>query len=179
MRALRILALAAAAAMAFGTAACGGGETAGAAPAPASPASSAGGGFSVRDPWVKAADKGMTAAFGTLVNDGPADVTLVGATSAISPMELHEMAVQDGKMVMRPKEGGLVIKAGGTHVLEPGGDHLMMMEVAQAVKPGDEVTFTLKFADGKTTEFRAIAKPFTGAGESYAPEPGMSMAPPA
>ena len=26
----------------------------------------------IRDPWVKAADKGMTAAFGTLVNDGDA-----------------------------------------------------------------------------------------------------------
>jgi copper(I)-binding protein len=89
------------------------------------------------------------------------------------------MAMRDGKMVMRPRTGGLVIKAGGTHVLEPGGDHLMLMEVARAVRPGDEVAFTLKFADGTTTEFRAIAKPFTGAGESYAPEPGMSMAPPA
>ena len=172
MRALRILALAAATATALGAAGCGADKS-----ETAATASKPTGTFSVRDPWVKAADKGMTAAFGTLVNDGPTDVTVVGVASAISAMELHEMALQDGKMVMRPKEGGLVVKAGGTHLLEPGGDHLMMMDLRQAVQPGDELTFTLTFADGKTTTFSAIAKPFTGAGESYAPDPGMSMAP--
>ena len=33
--------------------------------------------LTVQDPWVKAADEGMTAAFGVLVNDGDADVTVV------------------------------------------------------------------------------------------------------
>jgi len=164
--------VAAATALLFGTAACGGEKSEAAAkPTPV-------GGLTVKDPWVKAADKGMTAAFGTLVNSGTTDVTVVSAASAVSPMELHEMAMQDGKMVMRPKEGGLVIKAGGEHVLEPGGDHLMMMNVTQPVKPGDEVTFTLTLADGTKTEFSAVAKPFTGAGESYAPDPGMSMGAP-
>lgn len=134
------------------------------------------GGFSVRDPWVKAADEGMTAAFGTLVNNGPAEVTITGAASDVSPMELHEMAMDDaGAMVMRQKEGGLVVPAGGTHVLEPGGDHLMMMELSKPVKPGDVLAFTLTFADGTTTEFTAVAKPFTGAQESYAPEMGDGM----
>ncbi len=35
----------------------------------------------VRDPWVKAADEGMTAAFGTLVNESDVDVTLTGSGS--------------------------------------------------------------------------------------------------
>ncbi|WP_433550265.1 copper chaperone PCu(A)C [Micromonospora zamorensis] len=43
----------------------------------------------IRDPWVKAADKGMTAAFGTLANDGDSDVTLTSATTSVSSMELH------------------------------------------------------------------------------------------
>ncbi|MEV4709007.1 copper chaperone PCu(A)C [Actinoplanes sp. NPDC049316] len=168
MRAPRFLALAAAGVLAVSPAACGSATEAADAPQP-----SASGGFSVRDPWVKAADKGMTAAFGTLVNDGSADVTVVAASSPVSPMELHEMAMQDGAMVMRPKQGGLVVKAGGSHVLEPGGDHLMLMNLTRPVRAGDEVTFTLTFADGRTTDVRAVAKPFTGAGESYAP----SMAP--
>ena len=100
--------MAAATALLFGTAACGGEKSEAAAkPTPV-------GGLTVKDPWVKAADKGMTAAFGTLVNSGTTDVTVVSAASAVSPMELHEMAMQDGKMVMRPKEGGLVIKAGSS-----------------------------------------------------------------
>jgi copper(I)-binding protein len=170
MRVRTIVALAAALGLAgLGPAGCGS-EAATAEPAPA-PASS-GASFQIQDPWVKAADKGMTAAFATMVNNGPADVTVVKAESAVSPMELHEMAMADGKMVMRPKDGGLVVKAGATHKLEPGGDHLMMMNLAKPVKPGDEVAFKLTFADGTATEFTAVVKPFTGANESYSPGHG-------
>ena len=74
---------------------------------------------------------------------------MISATSAaVTDVELHEIAMPDGKMVMRPKKGGFVIPARGTHELEPGGDHIMLMGLAAAVKPGDEVAFTLKLADG-------------------------------
>lgn len=136
---------------------------------PTASATAATAAITVRDPWVKAADTGMTAAFGTLVNDSGTEVVVVGATSAVSPMELHEMAMVDGKMVMRQKAGGLTIPAGGTHALEPGGDHLMLMNLSKPIKPGDEVTITLTLSDGRSVEFTAIAKPFTGANESYAP----------
>jgi copper(I)-binding protein len=125
--------------------------------------------LSVRDPWVKAVDSGMTAAFGTLVNNTDAQVTVVSATSSESPMELHEMAMQDGRMVMRPKAGGFVIPAHGTHVLDPGGDHLMLMKPAKAIQPGDQLSFTLTLGDGSQVPFSAVAKPFAGADESYAP----------
>jgi copper(I)-binding protein len=133
--------------------------------------------LAVRDPWVKAGAAGvMTAAFGTLVNNTGADVTITGVTSPASPMELHEMAMKDGEMVMRPKAGGLTLKAGGTHELAPGGDHLMLMKPAAAIKPGDEVQFTLELAGGGTVAFTAVAKPFAGAQESYAPgASGMPM----
>ncbi|WP_328848430.1 copper chaperone PCu(A)C [Micromonospora zamorensis] len=181
----------AAAILAVGAAGCGSSDSPSAAqPSPSVSASANpdAGVIGIRDPWVKAADKGMTAAFGTLVNDGDSDVTLTSATTSVSSMELHEMAMKDGRMVMRPKQGGIVIKARGTHALEPGGDHLMLMSLTKPVKAGDELTFTLTFADGRTQQFRAVAKPFTGAQESYAPghgepmpgmsaTPGMSMSP--
>ncbi|MFG1651505.1 copper chaperone PCu(A)C [Micromonospora sp. NPDC049275] len=184
------IALATAAALvAVGAAGCGSSDSpASAQPNPSASPSAAAGVVTIRDPWVKAADKGMTAAFGTLVNDGDTDVTVTGATTSLSSMELHEMAMKDGKMVMRQKQGGIVIKAGSTHALEPGGDHLMLMNLTKPVRAGDELTFTLTFADGRTQQFRAVAKPFTGAQESYAPghgepmpgmsaTPGMSMSP--
>ncbi|RSM58405.1 hypothetical protein DMB66_29500 [Actinoplanes sp. ATCC 53533] len=130
--------------------------------------------LTVKDPWVKAAKAGtMTAAFAILVNDTGADITVVGAESTASPMELHEMTTKEGKMVMQPKEGGFVIKAKSTHELGPGGDHLMLMNPSAAIEAGDQVPFTLKLGDGTTLPFTAIAKPFAGAGESY--DPGMSM----
>ncbi|MFG1917009.1 copper chaperone PCu(A)C [Micromonospora sp. NPDC048898] len=177
--------------MAAGVAGCGSSDS----PATAQPGPSASasanpdaGVVGIRDPWVKAADKGMTAAFGTLVNNGDSDVTVTSATTSVSPMELHEMAMQDGKMVMRQKQGGIVVKARGTHALEPGGDHLMLMNLTKPVQAGDELTVTLTFGDGRTQQFTAVAKPFTGAQESYAPghgepmtgtsaTPGMSMSP--
>ncbi|MFE9185892.1 copper chaperone PCu(A)C [Micromonospora haikouensis] len=152
-------------------------------PSPSVSASAAAGVLTVRDPWVKAADKGMTAAFGTLVNDGDTDVTITGAATDVSPMELHEMTMKDGKMVMQAKQGGIVVKAKSSHVLEPGGEHLMLMNLRQPVRAGDELSFTLTFADGRTQTFTAVAKPFTGAQESYAPGhgatpmPGMSGTP--
>ncbi|WP_433729506.1 copper chaperone PCu(A)C [Actinoplanes sp. CA-051413] len=159
----------------LGLAGCGGSDAAGGTPVPAAaPSASASTGLVVKDPWVKAAKAGtMTAAFAILVNDSATDITVVGAESPASPMELHEMTMQDGKMLMRPKQGGFVIKARSTHELGPGGDHLMLMKPAAAIDAGNEVTFTLKLADGGTVPFTAIAKPFAGAGESY--DPGMSM----
>ncbi|MDI6102571.1 copper chaperone PCu(A)C [Actinoplanes sp. NEAU-A12] len=150
---------------------CGSSSEPSKASAPAASSAAPAAALTVRDPWVKAADTGMTAAFGTLVNNTGADVTIESATSPASPLELHTMAMQDGKMVMRPKEGGFVIKAGATHELSPGGDHLMLMKPSAAIKPGDELSFTLKLSGGGTVAFTAVAKPFAGAQESY--DPGM------
>ncbi|OKI47509.1 copper chaperone PCu(A)C [Micromonospora sp. CB01531] len=170
---------AAAACLAVGVAGCGSSDSSSSAqPSPSASvsASAAAGVLGIRDPWVKAADKGMTAAFGTLVNDGDTDVTVTAAATDVSPMELHEMTMKDGKMVMQPKQGGIVVKAHGSTTLQPGGEHLMLMDLKQQVKAGDELTFTLTFADGKTQTFTAVAKPFTGAQESYAPEHGQPAA---
>ncbi len=158
----------------LGLAGCGSGDGTGAGSTAPTTAPSAATTLTVKDPWVKATGAGvMTAAFGVLVNDTSADITVVGVESPASPMELHEMTMKDGTMLMRPKRGGFVVKARSTHELSPGGDHLMLMEPAAAVEAGDEVTFTLKLADGTAVPFSAVAKPFAGAGESY--DPGMSM----
>ncbi|MFY1636489.1 copper chaperone PCu(A)C [Solwaraspora sp. WMMB335] len=140
-----------------------------------SPAAQESAGLVIEDPWVKAADEGMTAAFGVLVNDTDADITITAVETEISPIELHEMAMQDGTMVMREKDGGITVPAGGSHTLEPGGDHIMLMDIAEAVQPGDELTFTMTFADGGTYEFSAVAKPFVGAEESYDPGSDSDM----
>lgn len=146
---------------------CGGSGASTAGPAPSATVAST---LTIKDPWVKASKAGvMTAAFGTLVNGTGADITVTAVESPASPMELHEMSMQDGKMVMKEKEDGFVIKAGGSHELSPGGDHLMLMKPAQEIKAGDELMFTLKLADGSSVPFTAVAKPFAGAEESYAP----------
>ncbi|MBN6050443.1 copper chaperone PCu(A)C [Nonomuraea sp. RK-328] len=144
-----------------------------ASPAQASaPAAGRAGVLSITDPWVKTTKKGMTAAFGTLVNPTDSDITIVsGSTPLSSRVELHEVVDSGGKMVMRPKEGGIVVPARGTHELRPGGDHIMLMEVTKEVEPGVRVPFTLTVKGGTPLEFTAVGKDFAGGREDY--QPGM------
>ncbi|MGN9787194.1 copper chaperone PCu(A)C [Nonomuraea sp. ZG12] len=147
-------------------------STAAAEARPPAAAATTAAGLSITDPWVKTAEKGMTAAFGTLVNNTDAEVTIVSGASPLSPkIELHEVVDSDGKMIMRPKEGGFVIPARGTHELRPGGDHIMLMGVAEVVKPGAHIPFTLTVKGGQPLEFTAVGKDFAGGKEDY--QPGM------
>ncbi|MEU7941192.1 copper chaperone PCu(A)C [Microbispora bryophytorum] len=138
-----------------------------ASPAPASAAVAP---LSISDPWVKTARSGMSAAFATLVNTTDEAVTVVAASTPVSSsVELHEVVGDGGSTTMRRKQGGFVIPAGGRHVLQPGGDHIMLMGVRTAVEPGVEVPFMLTLKGGRTVSFMAVAKDFAGANESYAP----------
>lgn len=124
----------------------------------------------VSDQWVKAAEAGITGAFGNLKNSGATEATVVSATSpSAGRVELHEVVGQPGSTVMQPKQGGFVIPAGGTHVLAPGGDHLMLMDLKAPLKAGSEVEVTLTLADGATIPFTAQVRDFAGAGENYQP----------
>ncbi|MFJ6531295.1 copper chaperone PCu(A)C [Microbacterium sp. NPDC091662] len=129
----------------------------------------AGDAVTIDDAWVKSAEEGMSAGFGTLVNSGDDDVTVVSVTSEASNMlELHETVENEaGEMVMREKDGGFVIPAGGKLALEPGGNHIMMMDLTGPLAAGSDVTFALTFSDDSTYEFTAPVKDYSGANENY------------
>ncbi|MGJ0388528.1 copper chaperone PCu(A)C [Microbacterium sp. CGR1] len=129
----------------------------------------AGGTITIEDAWVKSADDGMSAAFGTIVNSGDADVTVVSVASDASNMlELHETVENEsGEMVMREIEGGFVIPAGSDLALEPGANHIMLMDLSAPLQAGEEATFTLTFSDDSTYEFTAPVKDYSGANENY------------
>ncbi|MFE7799358.1 copper chaperone PCu(A)C [Nocardia sp. NPDC057440] len=128
--------------------------------------------ITVTDQWIKAADSGMSAAFGDLNNSGTTSVTVVSATSPASErVELHEVvAAADGTKKMQPKKGGFVIPARGSVALRPGGDHIMFMGLKAALRTGSETPVTLTFDDGTTTTFTARVRDFPGNQENYAPD---------
>jgi len=126
-------------------------------------------GLTVDDPYVKAAAAGeMTSVFGRLVNSGPDDLTVVSASSdAAESVELHEMVMADGAMVMREKPDGFVVPAGETVELEPGGLHVMLIGLSGDIEPGAQVTVTLTLSDGTEVELTAQAREMANAQESY------------
>lgn len=134
----------------------------------------ASGSITVTDPWVKAADDGMTAAFGTVVNGTGSDLVLTAVTTPATDMvQLHETTSDgSGGMSMQEKEDGFELPAGAELVLEPGGDHIMLMDLPEPLQPGDEIELTLVFSEGTEYPFTATVKDFTGAEENYAPGEG-------
>lgn len=132
----------------------------------------ASGTITVTDPWVKAAEDGMTAAFGTLTNGTSGDLVLTGVTTpASSEVQLHETSPDgSGGMSMQEKEGGFELPAGEELVLEPGGHHLMLMNLTDPLRPGDQVELTLVFSEGTEHPFTATVKDFSGAQEHYSPD---------
>ncbi|MDO5726813.1 MAG: copper chaperone PCu(A)C [Bowdeniella nasicola] len=118
--------------------------------------------------WVKATEENMTAIFGTLHNTTDTPIHVAGLSCDLAGRaELHETVNKDGQMMMQEMADGFDIPANGEKRLEPGADHLMLMELNEAIKPGQEITVTLKLGDGSEIEFTATAREFKGAKEEY------------
>lgn len=125
------------------------------------------------DLWVKSSEMsmvgGMTAIYGTLTNTTGSDITLTGATTEVAGLvEIHEVAMVDGEMKMQEIDGGLVIPAGQSVILEPGGNHIMLMELTAAIEAGQEISVTLNFDGADSLALTGIvAKPSEGGDEEY------------
>ncbi len=84
-----------------------------------------------------------------LHNKSDADDALVGvATPACGRVELHESALDEsGVMRMEPVPDGRIDLPAGSHVvLEPGGLHVMCLEMAEPFVRGQSIPLTLQFA---------------------------------
>jgi copper(I)-binding protein len=163
----RLLLLPAAALVAAPLAACG---------ADTDSDTASGGAVTVTDAWIKASEGPMTGAFGVISNSGDNDVVVVSATTSASEMtELHEVVMIDGEMKMQQKDGGFAVPAGGEHVLEPGSDHVMVMNMQDPVQPGDDVEITLTFDDGTELTYTAQGREAEVGDEEYVPSEDGDM----
>jgi copper(I)-binding protein len=98
--------------------------------------------------WSRATPKGAQIAGGylTIENKGSASDRMVGVSSDIAgKVDVHEMAMNNGVMKMRPLDQGLTIEAGKTVKLAPGSHHLMLMDLKGPLLAGDTVPIALQF----------------------------------
>jgi len=106
-------------------------------------------GISVRDAWTR--ESMMVdlagAAYMVIHNDTDADDALVGASSvAANVVEIHESSMDvEGAMAMAQVQE-IPIPAHADAVLEPGGYHIMLIELAEPLGEGQEIEVTLEFA---------------------------------
>lgn len=125
------------------------------------------GAIKIDHPWSRATPRGAQVAGGYLVieNKGADADRLVSATSEISGrVELHEMTVQNGVMKMRPLVRGLEIEPGATAKFEPGGLHVMFMNLKRPLKQGDKFKGTLVFEKAGPIEVQFNVEAMGGPG---------------
>ena len=115
-------------------------------PATAQQGATAAGDLAVQQPWTRAAGQGATAAgFMAIGNRGAAADRLLSASSpAARGLELHSM-VRDGDVMRMRQVDAIEIPAGQTVTLRPGGLHLMLIGLSQALRQGETVPVTLRF----------------------------------
>jgi copper(I)-binding protein len=76
----------------------------------------------------------------------------------------------DGSMRMTQKKGGLTVPAGGSAVLAPGADHIMLIGLRAPLTNGEDVTLMMATAGGSALEWTVPVRSFAGAQETYVPE---------
>ena len=99
-------------------------------------------------PWTRATPNGAKVGGGytIITNHGKTDDRLISATAETAGrVELHEMAVKDGVMSMRPLPEGVPIPAGSTVEFKPGGLHVMFLDLKEQLKEGGKVKTHLVF----------------------------------
>lgn len=116
------------------------------------------GAITIDDPWSREPADGQStsAVYGTVTNGTGETITAIAATSNVSDtIELHEVIMNDDDtMTMREKEGGYEIAAGESLTFEPGGAHIMVLDIDAAAYP-ETVDVELEFDTGEKLAFTA------------------------
>lgn len=163
-----------AAALAFGAAACGSDDDASSDTVAATDTTEqsaasdttaeepASGEVTIADAWIREPAEGQTlaAGYGTITNGTDEAITLIDASAPITAtFEIHETTVDDeGTMSMSEREDGFEIAAGESFTLEPGGPHVMMLDIEPTEIVGT-IDLTFVFDSQEVTvpaEVRAI-----------------------
>lgn len=123
----------------------------------------------ISEAWARATAPGMPmgAVYGLISNHGDKDVTLLSLkTDAARLAEIHESVEVNGMMRMR-EITPFVIPAGGAVRLQPGGKHIMLMGLKDALVEGESLTVRAEFDDGSDQPVSAV---IGGFGQMEMPE---------
>jgi periplasmic copper chaperone A len=128
---------------------------------PAQPPSA--GTLTVTDAWVRAIPgSAVAAAYMTLHNGGTKAVRVIGVSSALAGHAMiHETRLENGVSTMRPHEP-LVIAAGASVELEPGGLHVMLHDLTHPLAVDEQVPLELLLEGGGRLAVSARVRPLSG-----------------
>lgn len=101
---------------------------------------------------------GNHAVYGQLLNRGETTLTLVGGSTDVAEfVEIHETVIEDDIAMMTPMTG-LTIPPNEVILLEPGGVHIMLINLNTDLRTGEAIPLTLFFEDpdGEVIEWEIV-----------------------
>ncbi len=113
------------------------------------------GDLTISNPMIRATpvNAPVSGGYMTITNGGTDDDRLTAVTVDFArESQIHEMKMDGDVMKMREIDGGLVIPAGETVVLQPGGFHIMFMKLDQQLKQDQRFDATLTFENEGTVD---------------------------
>jgi copper(I)-binding protein len=116
-------------------------------------------GIRVDHVWSRAAMAGHEGVVYLTISDTGTQDTLIGITTPVATTaDLHQTINDHGVMKMRAV-ASLTVEPGKPVTLTPGGYHIMLMGLKQALKQGDSFPVTLSFAKaGPVTAMATVEK---------------------
>lgn len=113
----------------------------------------------VDDAWARAADSGATGAmYLTLHNIDSVAVSIASLRTPVAvAAELHETLQHDG-MVSMSERPTVTIARDSTLRMAPGGLHVMLIELKQALRALDSVHVTVELGDGRRFPVTAVVR---------------------
>jgi len=112
----------------------------------------------VTDAWVREVPPAstVTAVYLKIENKGDKADKLTGVSSAIAgKAQIHTTSVDDKGVAKMEMQKELEIPAGETVVLEPGGTHIMLIDLKEPVMGKDEIELDLMFENAGEVEVEA------------------------
>ncbi len=80
-----------------------------------------------------------------ILNEGSQPDKLVSVSADFAQVSAHKTTVKDGMVQMTPMTDGVEIPANASVSFEPGGLHLMLMNLSTPLRSGEERPITLEF----------------------------------
>jgi copper(I)-binding protein len=126
--------------------------------------------ISVTDAWARATMPGQPVSGAYMQIQADADARLISVSSSVVPrVEVHEMNMDGGVMRMHEVEA-IDLPKGKTVSLEPGGFHIMLMNLKKPIAAGDVIPLTLVVESGgkrQMVEVKAEARAMASGGMQH------------
>lgn len=118
-------------------------------------------GVTVAHPWTRATPKGapVGAAYMEIkTSAGVTDRLVSAASPAAGRVEIHTH-IKDGDVMKMRRVDSVELTAGASHLLRPGGDHIMLFDLKSPLKEGDVLKLTLTFEKAGSIEVEGTIEP--------------------